>query len=356
MRIIQYALEPSWAEMGWGGVRSLQFRSDGQELAAMIDSGGDSRIAFWDLQRNVEGKPVNAWGSAFEGAFEGAQAAPVLSPDVGMVARIGYKQGDGGGLHAILSRRSRGKLVDRCLGWWWKKNILAMCFSPDGRRLAVTGMDNDEDGCGEGVALWDIAAVQRARASGPDEPRWVERQAAAKLLPADDFLGSLAFSPDGATLAAGTWNQGVFRWDVATGRQLPGLQLSGPERPWVRRLAFSPDGKLLAVQVNTQKRGPGLLLFDSATAESRPVPGEGHRWSGYADWAFHDFAFQPAGRLLATVALDKTVTFWEAATGKKQQVLTSDVGSLCCIAFSPDGRICAAGGGNGQVVVGEADG
>jgi WD40 repeat protein len=355
MRIIQFEVEEAWAAMGWGNVRSLQFRSDGRELAAVLDGGEDSRIAFWDLQRNVEGKPVNAWGSAFEGTFEGAHASAALSPDFGLVARIGYKRGDEGGLHAILSRRSRGKLVDRYLGWWWKLNIDAMCFSPDGRYLAVAGSDNDEDGCGEGVALWDVAAVQRARASGVGEQTWVERQAAAKLLPADDFLVSVAFSPDGATLAAGTANQGVFRWDVATGQQLPGL-LSEPLRVCVGGVAFSPDDKLLAAYPSGGRDLRRLLLFDIATGASRPVPPKGHRSYGHADWAFHQFAFHPAGRLLATVALDKTVTFWDTATGKKKQVLTGDVASLCCLAFSPDGCTCAAGGNNGQVVVWEVEG
>jgi hypothetical protein len=111
MRIIQYEVEQEWAEMGWGGVHSLQFRSDSRELAAVLEGGGESRIAFWDLQRNVEGKPVHTGESDVEGT-----SASVLSPDFGLIARVGYQQGDEGGFHTILSRRSRGKLVDRYLG------------------------------------------------------------------------------------------------------------------------------------------------------------------------------------------------------------------------------------------------
>jgi WD40 repeat protein len=349
MRLIQYEVEEQWAEIGFGTIHSLQFRADGRELAAVLDIGGGSRIAFWDLQQHVERKPVNAGGSDVDGAI-----APVLSQDFGLIARLGYQQGEKGGVHAILSRHSRGKLVDHYLGWWWRLNITAMCFSPDGRRLAVAGMNDDETGHGEGVALWDVAAVRRARASGADGRHWVERAAAATLLPTTDFLLSLAFSPDGATLAAGTANQGVFRWNVATGQQLPGLQLSEPVRAWLAKLAFSADGKLLGAKVKTSSRG--LVLFDTATGAFWPVPPKGQVTSRYADLAFHDFAFHPTGRLLATVALDRTVTFWETATGKKQQVLTWDVERLCCIAFSPDGRTCAAGGDHGQVVVWEVEG
>ncbi len=288
------------------------------------------------------------------GATSTAPFPPVLSPDFGLIAHLGQQRGERGGLHVILSRRSRGKLVDRYLGWWWHENICAMCFSLDGRRLAVTGWDSHECDPGEGVALWDVAAVQRARASGADEPRWIERRAAATLLPADDFLMSLAFSPDGATLAAGTANQGVFRWDVATGQRLPGLALSEPKRAWVDRLAFSPDSKLLAARVCASKGG--LVLLDAATGASWPVPHKDHVCFCSADFAFHHFAFHPAGRLLATVALDNTVTFWDTASGTKQQVLTSEVGPLSCIALSPDGCTCAAGGPNGHVVTWDVEG
>src|SRR5260370_33912062 len=69
MHTIQYKVAEEWAEIGYGNVVSLQFRSDGRELAAVLDVGGDSRIALWDLQRNVERKPVNARGSDIDGAI-----------------------------------------------------------------------------------------------------------------------------------------------------------------------------------------------------------------------------------------------------------------------------------------------
>ena len=350
MRIIRYHVEPEWAAMDWGTVQSLQFRSDGRELAAVLEGGGESRVAFWDLQQNVERKPVHAGGGDIEGAI-----SPVLSPDFGLVARVGnQQQGNDGGAHAILSHRSRGKLVDRCLGWWWGLTITAMCFSPAGRHLAVTGWDNDEAGCGEGVALWDVAAVQRARGSGEDGRRWVGRQAAATLLPANAFLLSLAFSPDGATLAAGTADQGVFRWDVATAQLLPRLPWSEPVgRAWIDRLAYSPDGKRLAARVSWSRTK--LVLFDTATGATRLVPPEGPGPFAYAGLAFHHFAFHPAGRVLATVA-GQTVTFWDAATGTEQQAFAWDGFSLRCIAFSPDGCTCAAGGDNGQVVIWDVEG
>jgi WD40 repeat protein len=55
---------------------------------------------------------------------------------------------------------------------------------------------------------------------------------------------SVAFSPDGKTLAAGSADGTVGLWDVATGQQI-GDPLAAPGGP-VYSVAFSPDGKTLA--------------------------------------------------------------------------------------------------------------
>jgi WD40 repeat protein len=55
---------------------------------------------------------------------------------------------------------------------------------------------------------------------------------------------SVAFSPDGKTLASGSWDQTIVLWDVAT-RQPLGPPLKG-HRDGVRSVAFSKDGKTLA--------------------------------------------------------------------------------------------------------------
>ncbi|MHC4180595.1 MAG: WD40 repeat domain-containing protein, partial [Planctomycetota bacterium] len=54
---------------------------------------------------------------------------------------------------------------------------------------------------------------------------------------------SLAFSPDGKTLASGAGDRSVKLWDVATGEQRATLK---GHVDWVASVAFSPNGKILA--------------------------------------------------------------------------------------------------------------
>ncbi len=62
------------------------------------------------------------------------------------------------------------------------------------------------------------------------------------LLPSGSPVSSLAYSPDGATLAAGYDNGDVGLWKVATGRRTATFS----EGSLVDSVAFSPDGRTLA--------------------------------------------------------------------------------------------------------------
>ena len=71
---------------------------------------------------------------------------------------------------------------------------------------------------------------------------------------------SVAFSPDGKTLASGSLDFTVKLWDVSTGKELRTLEGHALE---VYSVAFSPNGKILAsgTLVELQK------LFPAASVE-----------------------------------------------------------------------------------------
>jgi WD40 repeat protein len=57
------------------------------------------------------------------------------------------------------------------------------------------------------------------------------------------MVTSLAFSPDGRTLASSSWDKTVKVWDVSSAQDLATLKWHSG---YVYSVAFSPDGKMLA--------------------------------------------------------------------------------------------------------------
>ena len=103
-----------------------------------------------------------------------------------------------------------------------------------------------------------------------------------------------------------------------------------------RAVAFSPDGKRLAVAT-----GVGIWIYDGQTYRELSLI-TGHTG------AVRTVAFSPDGKTLASGEEDGTIKLWNLETGD----VTTLVGNLFhvdCVAFSPDGKMLASGSWDGTV-------
>ena len=148
-------------------------------------------------------------------------------------------------------------------------------------------------------------------------------------------VNSVAFSPDGSTIASGSSTtasgslDGTMRlWEVETGALIRTLTMR--HTGWVHSVAFSPDGKTIASGDATMR------LWEVETgALIRPLTGHTGR--------VNSVAFSPDGTTLASGSDDRTIRLWDAKTGAHIRTFTGHTGVVNSVAFSPDGSTIASG-------------
>jgi WD40 repeat protein len=155
----------------------------------------------------------------------------------------------------------------------------------------------------------------------------------------------VAYSPDGHTIAGGGFDGWILIWDTRSGKEINKILYAGR---WIESLAFSPDGKSLAAAVNGVSGS--VYILDTVTWKSRLADQE----DAYSAIGLR---YSHSGRLLAArfKRSDKGAPFlriWDFGGAPRPplkipwQAVNGDRDPL---AFSPDDRVLACAEQNGQI-------
>ncbi|MEU1520081.1 helix-turn-helix domain-containing protein [Streptomyces sp. NPDC005811] len=147
-------------------------------------------------------------------------------------------------------------------------------------------------------------------------------------------VNSVAFAPDGRTLATGSSDGTVMLRRLADRRTTATFRMPGR----VRSVAFSPDGRTLAA---TSTDAP-VRLWGTAGHRVRlvlPASTTGAR----------AVTFDPRGRTLAVAGADGTVQLWASDTGRRVASFAGHTGQVDAVAYAPDGRTLASAGADRTV-------
>jgi len=313
-------------------VLSVRFSPDDRQL---LTSGYDHTARLWDLatgkeQQALEGHSWWVWSAEF--SPDGRQIVTAGQDGKAIVwGRTPSPADSGAELTQVAVASTPFEKVTEFTRH--RGPVYAARFSPAGDRVATAGYDGR-------VLVWNPNEAQGVdigrRLDGIPDPPAHETELLAHRGP----VRTLAFAPDGQTLASGGQDNVIVVWDLANAKPLKRLR---GHASYVRSVAFSPDGQ----QLLSGGRDAQLKLWRPATyAEERDL------LAGDEDSrdAILSARFSPDGQLIVTAGRDRTASVWNAASLDRVEHLSEGHDFLASSAiFFGDGSRLATGAGDGTV-------
>jgi len=267
---------------------SVAFSTDGAYVAS---ASSDSNIRIWDVGGNVLApQPLHC--------HDDPVTSVVISPDSTFIV-------SGSTDHSIRIWDARtgeprlSPLLDHT------ERVATVVLSSDGRFIASASSESGK------VRLWDVQTGELTNEL-PDNQNWTR---------------AIAFSPHMPWLAILDFKKVRF-WDVATGQ----AATIGPfvHDGMSERIAFSPDGRLLAL--GQPRGGIFFLQMENGQPTLKPLK--------FDDFSLACITFSPDATHI--VAAGYEMVIWNISTGKQTRLSKEDTGRTRTAVYSPDGRLIAS--------------
>ena len=339
-------------------MKAVAFSNGGSMLASVAFNG---IITFWDLKTS---KRSNSQVAGLRDWF----TTLAFSPDGTKLAGVGA---EGNVIFRVtaswrpdpLIRLTEASTGNEIMTLTDRMNPSNLTFSPDGKTVAFSNHDK--------IRLWNIETdshldIQRSHQN--DSPNLPRNPPGRRFRPMPQ-ISALAFSPDGTRLVSATMEGQIQMWDAEMGIELTSLLEQDPDgathevkdggmtvrtsyKDPIFTLAFSPNGKRLAA--GSQKQ---IRLWNMETGNwGKGTSSINNRKDGTeAFQGSKAVVFSPDSTVLVNGDRNGRIQLWDTTTGNEIITLNGHTGGVETLRFSPDGNILVSAGQDGTILLWDWD-